>query len=120
MGNNHNYSKDGGLRFYTKYNSQKYQLACHKHYQKDSFDEDSVLLIVDSNPKLKGLIFNCDDFGNEIWLYYKDDAFDMKNWMLYVHKQENNNYYTSVFHRTKCSKFLLERFGEDSDTFLIK
>ena len=44
----------------------------------------------------------------------------MKNWMLYVHKQENNNYYTSVFHRTKCSKFLLERSGEDRDTFLIK
>ena len=67
-----------------------------------------------------GLNFNRDDFGNEICLYYKDDAFDMKNWMLYVHKQENNNYYTSVFHRTKCSKFLLERFGEDRDTFLIK
>ena len=110
------YSQDGGRRFYCIYNGNKYYLACHKFYSKDKFDNDSTLLMVHNNPKFYGENFSYEYFSNEFCLYYKDDRDGMKNWMLYIYKQSNNDNYTPMFHRTKCSKFIFENVD---DGFLI-
>ena len=109
---------DGGRRFYCTYKGNKYYLACHKYYSKDKFDNDSTLLMMHNNHKFYGENFTYEFFSNGFCLYYKDDKDGMKNWMLYIHKQSNNDYYTPMFHRTKCSKFIFENI--DNDFFLIK
>jgi len=120
MGQMHDYSHDGGRRFYCTYNLERYYLASHRWYSSDKFDDDSTLLIVHNNPKFHGENFTCDNFSsNEFCLYYKDDRDGMKNWMLYIHKQSNDDYFTPIFHRNKCSKFILERV-DNEDSFLIK
>ncbi len=116
----HDYSHDGGRRFYCTHNLERYYLACHRWYSCDKFDGDSTLINVHNNPRLYGENFSCDNFENEFCLYYKDDKDGMKNWMLYIHKQSNNDYYTPIFHRSKCSKFILEYDDNDNDSFFIK
>ena len=106
------YSHDGGRRFYCIYNGNKYYLACHNFYSNDKFDNDSTLLMVHKIHKFYGENFSYEYFSNEFCLYYKDDRDGMKNWMLYIHKQSNNDYYTPMFHRTKCSKFIFENVGD--------
>ncbi len=92
MGQMHDYSHDGGRRFYCTYNLERYYLASHRWYSSDKFDDDSTLLIVHNNPKFHGENFTCDNFSsNEFCLYYKDDRDGMKNWMLYIHKQSNDD-----------------------------
>ena len=112
------YSHDGGRRFYCTYNLENYYLACHRWWSSDIFDDDSTLLMVHNNPKFHGANFTYEYFANEFCLYYKDDRDGMKNWMLYIHKQSNNDYYIPVFHRNKCSKFILEE--ADDGSFYIK
>lgn len=119
MGSMIDYSQDGGRRFYCKYNDKKYYLASHRYYSKDKFDDDSTLLIVHKDPWFHGENFTCDYFSNGICLYYKDNRDGMRNWMLYIHKQSNNDYFIPMFHRSKCSKFILETI-DDTKYFYIK
>ena len=114
------YSHDGGRRFYCTYNLENYYLGCHRYHSSDKFDGDSTLLMVHNNPKFYGENFSYEYFSNEFCLYYKDDRDGMKNWMLYIHKQANNDYFVPMFHRNKCSKFILETVDNDNDSFLIK
>ena len=112
------YSHDGGRRFYCVHNGKNYYLACHKYYSNDKFDKDSTLLLVHNNPRFQGENFSYEYFSNEFCLYYKDNTDGMKNWMLYIHKQSNIEYYIPMFHRTKCSKFEFENV--DDGFVLIK
>ena len=112
------YSHDGGRRFYCKYIGKKYYLACHRFYSNDKFDSESTLLMAHVDPKFHGENFTYEFFSDEFCLYYKDDRDGMKNWMLYIHKQSNIEYFTPMFHKTKCSKFVFETL--DDGFVLIK
>ena len=112
------YSNAGGRRFYCRLNGKNFYMACHRYYSNDKFNSVSTILIFHSNPKFHGENFTFETFNsNEQCIYYKDDADRMRNWILYVDKQKDIDYFTPVFHKTKCSKFTLERI--DNDFFFI-
>ena len=115
----HDYSNDGGRRFFCKYKDKNFYLACHRYYSNDKFDKESTKVMFHNEPKFFGENFTFEQFKNgEFCLYYKDDADNMKNWILYIHKQPNMDYYTPLFHKTQCSKFVLDRV--DLDYFYIR
>ena len=64
--------------------------------------------------------FSYENFGNgKFCLYYKDnDDYKMKNWMLYIHKDQNAEYFTPLFHKKNCSQFILE--NADNNFVYIK
>ena len=117
----HDYSQDGGRRFYCLYNETRYYMACHKRYESDIFDQDSAKLIFHSNPKLRGENFGFEIFENgRFRLYYRDgDDYNLKNYMLFIQKQQNVNNFTPVFHKNNCSEFILEN-AEENNTYYIK
>ena len=112
MGGTHDYSNDGGRRFFCYNNGTKYYMACNKCYENDKYDEVSTKLMFHSNHKLYGQNFNFENFGNERFrLYYKDDRDCMKSWMLFIHKQQDIDNFTPVFHKNNCSEFTFENVG---------
>jgi hypothetical protein len=113
MGALHDFSNDGGRRFYCYYNGTKYYMACHNYYKNDKFDEESTKLIFHSNHIFGGENFTYEDFGNKFRLYYKDDFNGMKSWMLFIHKQQNIDNFTPVFHKNNCSEFIFEKACDD-------
>ena len=100
----HKYYEDSGTRLYCIYNKQKYYLACHKFYEEDKLDEDSILLIVHTNWKFYGLNFEIKAYKNGISLAYKDNVYGMKNWNLAIKDGK------PVFHRYSISDFVFEPF----------
>ena len=116
----HNYALDGGRRFFCFYNNQRYYLACHRLYEYDKYDNESTKLNLHNNGKLRGENFSYENFENgKFCLYYKDnDDYEMKNWMLYIHKHQNAEYFTPLFHKNNCSQFILE--NADNNYVYIK
>ena len=105
----HKYYEDSGTRLYCIYNKQKYYLACHKYYDKDKLDNDSILLIVHSNWKFYGLNFEIKAYKNGISLAYKDNVYGMKNWNLYIKNEKPvfNRFYTSDLVFEPCNGDIL-------------
>ena len=117
----HDYSRDGGRRFYCYYNETRYYMACHKRYESDIFDQESAKLLFHSNHTLRGENFSFESFENgRFRLYYRDgDDYNLKNYMLFIHKQQDMNNFTPVFHKNKCSEFILEN-TEENNKYYIK
>ena len=114
MGGTHDYSNDGGRRFFCYNNGTKYYMACNKCHENDKYDEVSTKLMFHSNHRLHGENFNFENFGNERFrLYYKDDRDCMKSWMLFIHKQQDIDNFTPVFHKNNCSEFTFENAGDN-------
>ena len=87
MGAQHDYSFDGGRRFYCKYKGKNYYLTCHIYYPNDKFDKVSTKVISHKEPRFHGENFTFENFSNgKFCLYYKGDADNMKNWIFYIHK----------------------------------
>ena len=119
MGGAHDYSKDEGRRFFCRYNGKKYYMACHKFYENDIYDKESTKIIFHTNHTLYGENFSYESFENgKFCLYYKDEKDGMKNWMLFIYKQENIDNFTPVFHKNKCSHFIME--NAENNYFYIK
>ena len=115
----HDYSHDGGRRFFCCFGGQRYYMACHRVLEGDKYDKESSKLMFHNNPRYRGENFDCEHFVDEKFcLYYKDDCDGMKNWMLFIEKQKDENYFTPVFHRIKCSNFIMENAG--NNFFYIK
>ena len=113
------YSNDSGRRFFCVYNGKKYYMACHRFYENDKYDKISTKLIFHSNRTLHGENFIYENFEDgKFCLYSKNDDDGMKNWMLYIHKQQNNDNFTPVFDKNNCSYFTLEK--TDNDYVYIK
>ena len=117
----YDYSNNGGRRFFCDYKGTRYYMACHKFYKNDIYDEESTKLMFHSNHKLYGENFTVENFENgRFRLYYKDDKDGMKNWMLFIHKQQDVDNFTPVFHKNNCSEFIFEKADETNEYFYIK
>ena len=115
----HDYSKDKGRRFFCEYNGKTYYITAHKFYSNDKFDKDSTKLMLHTYSSFHGANLSFENYPNgEFTFYYKDDADGMKNWMLYIHKQSDIDYFTPMFHKNKCSMFVLE--SSDANSVYIK
>ena len=113
-GGGHDYSKDEGTRFFCYYNGQRYYMACHRFFEADKYDTESSKLIFHTNPRYLGENFFCEYFAKKRFcIYYKDNTDGMKNWMLFIVKQQKGNYFTPVFNKNKCSMFILENAGKN-------
>ena len=64
MGGTHDYSNDGGRRFFCYNNGTKYYMACNKVHKSDEYDEFSTKLMFHSNSTLYGENFTYENFGN--------------------------------------------------------
>ena len=115
----HDYSTDKVRRFFCQYNGKTYYISSQRFYSNDKFDNESTKLIVHKWSSFHGanLAFENNPNG-EFTFYYKDDADGMKNWMLYIHKQSDIDYFTPMFHKNKCSMFVLE--SSDANSVYIK
>ena len=104
----HKYYEDSGTRFYCLYNNQQYYLACHKFYEKDKLDNDSILVIVHTNWKrFHGMNFKIKAYKNGICLSYIDDADGLKNWNFAIRNGK------PVFSRYSISDLVFEPCNGD-------
>ena len=111
----HDFSQDGGRRFFCNYNGRKFFLTSHRFYSNDKFDNESTKLILHTFSSFHGANFTFENNEHgEFTFYYKDDADGMRNWMLYIYKQSDIDYFTPMFHKNKCSMFALENSDNNS------